>query len=146
MKFPKLNFSSFFPRIQQKGEKLFIFDVIRKKFVALTPEEWVRQHLIHELMLKNYPPALISVESGLNIEKMSKRTDVLTFDRNGKPFLLIECKSFELALTEKSLNQVFQYNFYIKAPYFALTNGYVYYIAKTLENGKWETLEDFPKL
>jgi hypothetical protein len=87
---------------------------------------------------------LISIESGLNVGKVKKRTDVLTFTNEGKPFLLVECKAFDVELSEKTLNQAFQYNFQVKAPFFALTNGFTHFVGKVIENGKWEVMDDFP--
>jgi hypothetical protein len=144
MQLPVLNFTPFVPRLRQIREDTFIFDIIRKKFVALTPEEWVRQHLIHELILKNYSPSLIAVESGLIINKVQRRTDVLTFTNTGTPFLLVECKAYNIELNEEVLNQTFQYNYQIKAPFFALTNGYTHYVGKVLDKGKWEVINEFP--
>lgn len=108
--------------------KYHIFDVIRKKFIVLTPEEWVRQHVVIYLQkYHSYPRGLISVESGLKYNKLAKRTDILVYDHTGAPFLLVECKSFEIRLTEKTVQQAATYNKVLQAPYLMVTNGKQHY-------------------
>ena len=107
----KLNFPSFEFRIEKIGNKLMIFDVLRKKSVRLTPEEWVRQHLIRYLIdVRHYPKSMIKVESGLKYNTLLKRSDVLIFDQTGNPFMVIECKSPETILDDKVIHQVAAYS------------------------------------
>jgi hypothetical protein len=119
-----LNLPEFDVKLKKSEGKVWIFDVIRKKDVILTPEEWVRQHLIHFFVnhLK-YPKTLISVERGLQYNQLLKRSDILIFDRSGKPWMVVECKSPEVALDQKSVLQVAVYNTDIKAKYVSVSNG-----------------------
>lgn len=100
-----------------------IFDIIRKKYVSLTPEEWVRQHflqyVIHE---KKYPPSLISVEKRIKIGGVSKRFDILIY-KNAIPWMLVECKSESLDINDNSLGQILAYNSALKVKYLTFTNG-----------------------
>ena len=97
---------------------------IRRKKYKLTPEEWVRQHLISFLIqIKNYPPALISVEKTLIYNQLKKRWDIATFDLEGNPFLLIECKSFTQTLNRSVFEQIYAYQKIVKAPFLAVSNG-----------------------
>ena len=123
-----LHFPPFDVRTKAEGKRTLIFDGIRKKYVALTPEEWVRQHLIHYLTTeKGYPATLISVETPLKYGQMDKRSDVLAYDRNGQPLMLAECKAPEIAITQKVFEQIAVYNLTIKAPYLMVTNGLQHY-------------------
>ena len=119
-----LNLPRFAIRIKESEKGTVIFDVIRKKYVVLTPEEWVRQHLVHYLIdHKGYPKSLIKVESGLKYNQLQKRSDVLVFDRTGKPFLLVECKSSVIKLNRDVIYQGATYNKTIGARYLLVTNG-----------------------
>jgi len=119
-----LNFPTFEVRTKADGKRMLIFDCIRKKYVALTPEEWVRQHLIHYIIgQKNYPSTLISVETPLKYARMDKRSDVLVSDRNGNPLMLAECKAPDVAITQKVFEQIAVYNLTIQAHCLLVTNG-----------------------
>ncbi|MFP4092159.1 MAG: type I restriction enzyme HsdR N-terminal domain-containing protein [Cyclobacteriaceae bacterium] len=119
-----LNLPPFAHKVQKADGKARIFDIIRRKYVALTPEEWVRQHLIHYMVeYLDYPRSLISVESGLKYHKLAKRTDVVVFDRTMQPLLLAECKSFRVKLDDQVFHQSAIYNQSLKAPYIMITNG-----------------------
>jgi hypothetical protein len=126
--------------------KYQIFDAIRKKYLLLTPEEWVRQHIIQYLLdHHNYAKGLISVEGGMKYNQLLKRTDVLVHDHHGKPYLLIECKSFDVTLSNKAVEQAAVYNKKIRAPYVLITNGLQHYCCY-LNNRKsrYEKYEDIP--
>jgi hypothetical protein len=123
-----LNFPPYEPHTKAKGKRTLIFDGIRKKYVALTPEEWVRQHLIHYLIMqKKYPATLISIEMPLKYAGLDKRSDVLVHDRNGQPLMLAECKAPEVIITQKVIEQIAVYNLAIQAPYLMVTNGLQHY-------------------
>lgn len=108
----------------EAGEKEEIFDPLRKKFVALTPEEWVRQHMIHFLLSHlDYPASLVSVEAPLNYGRRKKRTDLVVHGRNGKPAIIIECKAPNIPLTRAVLEQAAMYNMPMQVGYLVLTNG-----------------------
>ena len=105
-------------KVKRQSGALMIFDIIRKKFVILTPEEWVRQHVIHYLVeSKNYPVALIAVEREIDLYGLRRRFDVVAFDRKGKPWLIIECKAPSVQLDQKVFDQAFRYNITLTAPY-----------------------------
>jgi len=107
---------------------MLIFDCIRKKYVTLTPEEWVRQHLIYYLITeKGYPATLISVETPLKYARLDKRSDVIVYDRNGKPLMLAECKAPEVNITQKVFEQIAVYNLTIQAQFLLITNGLQHY-------------------
>jgi hypothetical protein len=120
-----LNFPSLSLTVEEDVHgDLSIYDSLRKKYLVLTPEEWVRQHMIHFLIqYHQYPKSLFSLEKGLKYNTMTKRFDVLVHDRVGEPFLLIECKAPNVNLSQKTMEQVCQYNSRIKAQYIGVSNG-----------------------
>jgi hypothetical protein len=104
--------------------KTVVFDILRKKNIVLTPEEWVRQHLVHYLIhMRAYPKSLIALEDGLRYAGMKKRSDVVVYDRAGDVFMLVECKSPRVKIRQKSMEQLSLYNQQYKAKYIVLTNG-----------------------
>ena len=124
----QIDLSDFQPQMKKVNNELFIYDQVRKKYVQLFPEEWVRQAFTDHLIKKHdYAKALISIEGGLKYGKRSKRSDILVFDRQGEAFFLIECKSMKIKVKPNALDQVAQYNHIIKAPYIGVTNGVVFY-------------------
>lgn len=128
----KLNLPPFDYKLKKAEGKVWIFDVIRKKFIVLTPEEWVRQHFLHYVIndLK-YPRSLIKVESGLSYNQLSKRSDILVYDQEANPWMIIECKSPTLKLSEKTVVQASAYNASLRAKYVTISNGMVHYCAAT---------------
>lgn len=100
-----------------------IYDIVRKKKLLLTPEEWVRQHFVHFLLNAGYPPGLIGIEKQRKYGKLQKRSDILAYDRQGTPFLLVECKAAHIGLNTDTLKQLLIYNQSCKSPFIALTNG-----------------------
>jgi len=118
-----LNLPTFAPKLRKSNGKIYIFDAIRRKFVRLTPEEWVRQHFINYLILRGYPKSLFQVERALKYNQRQKRSDILVLDRNAQPFLLVECKSPQIKMSKQILEQISIYNHTIQAKYLALTNG-----------------------
>ncbi len=141
-----LNLPKIQAKISQEGGKAMIFDVVRKKFIVLTPEEWVRQHFSHYLInYLKYPRALMKIESGLTYNKMSKRSDIIVYGQSTQPHILIECKSHTIKLTQKTLEQVSVYNQSIKAPYLAVTNGinHIFYHID-FENATANQIESLP--
>ncbi len=111
-------------KITKKGDELFVWCVARKKTLVLTPEEWVRQHVIHYLVndLK-VPLGLIASEVSLSINTLSRRCDLIVFSKESKPLLLIECKAVDVPLTENVFHQIAQYNFKLNVDYLMMTNG-----------------------
>ena len=100
-----------------------IFDETRKKLLVLTPEEWVRQHFVHFLIGKGVPKGLLALERGLSYNKLQKRSDILVYDHDGQPNMLVECKAPQITLDQSVLSQALTYNQTIKAKYIAITNG-----------------------
>ena len=142
----KLNLPVYDVNIKESGGKTVIFDVIRRKFVTLTPEEWVRQHFINYLINHlGYSRSLISVEQGLKYHVLAKRSDIVVFTNLGKPLLLIECKSPEQRLGQKVMEQAMMYNKTVNANYLIITNGVEHsclYIDRT--NNKINYLSELP--
>ena|SRR5271157_4649772 len=115
-------------RIRDNRGKQEVFDSIRKKFVVLTPEEWVRQHFINYLTgHRDVPCSLIAVETSLHYHRLKKRSDILVYGRDGTPRLIVECKSPEVQVTQAVFDQVAMYNRELKVPYLAVTNGMVHF-------------------
>jgi hypothetical protein len=119
---------------------------LRRKFVVLTPEEWVRQHLICYLTIsKGYPSSTIGVEKQLLLNKQPKRFDLVVFSRKATPLILIECKAPGVEITEKTFDQAARYNMILKAEYFLLTNGLEHYPCRIdYESKQYIFLEDIP--
>ncbi len=121
---PTLNLPTYEPKLEEREGKLWIFDGLRKKKLLLTPEEWVRQHWIHYLIHHlSYPSGLFAMERGLKYNKLLKRTDLVVWDREGKPYLLIECKAPKVKLTQKTVEQACLYNKQLQSPFIILSNG-----------------------
>lgn len=142
----KLNLPDFNLTVRKEDGKVWIFDIIRKKYIVLTPEEWVRQHFIHYLInhLK-YPKALFRIESSLTYNKLQKRSDIVIHNRGGKPWMLVECKAPNIKLTQKAFNQVAVYNMTIGAQFVAVTNGMVQYCFQPSAKGEANHLSSFPE-
>lgn len=142
----ELVFPPFDYKIINENGKVAIFDIIRKKHVILTPEEWVRQHLVHYFINElNYPKSLISVEDSLKVNKMQKRSDIIIYNREGQLFMLVECKSAKIKLNQSSMIQLSNYNQKYHSEYLALTNGLQVYVCKMdYESKKAEYLDQFP--
>ncbi len=101
-----------------------VFDPLRKAWVKLTPEEWVRQHFLQVLVsVMRYPAALIAVEREIRLGEMKKRFDILVFNRRQEPWMLVECKAMEVALSTDVIEQVLRYSIPVPAPYLIITNG-----------------------
>ena len=119
----KVTFENYnFRFAEDKGQKK-IFDAVRKKFVVLTPEEWVRQHCLAFLLAKGFSPALIAVERQIKVNGLQKRFDLVVFNRDSSPLLLVECKASTEKIDDQVWMQILSYNLPMKASYFWLTNG-----------------------
>ena len=142
----KLNFPTYSFRFKNSENKVSIFDEIRKKFILLTPEEWVRQHVIQFLLQdKKYPKSYINVEKLIKINDLSKRYDGVVFRPNGEIFLLIECKAPEVSISQQTFDQIARYNLVLKAKYLMVTNGLNHYFCQMdFENEKYVFLKELP--
>ena len=141
-----LNFSDYKFRFKNSENKVAIFDEIRKKFIILTPEEWVRQHVIQFLIVeKKYPKSYINVEKVLKINNLTKRYDVVVFNSDGSLFLLVECKSADVKIAQATFDQIARYNLTLKANYLMVTNGLNhYYCEMDFEKESYRFLEELP--
>lgn len=142
----KLNFPEYSFRFKNSENKVLIFDEIRKKFVVLTPEEWVRQHVIKFLLQeKKYPKSYINVEKNIKINGLSKRYDVVVFNPNGSIFLLVECKAPEVSITQNVFDQIARYNLKLNAQHLMVTNGLNnYFCLMDFLNEKYIFLKELP--
>ncbi len=141
-----LNLPTYSFKIKSKENKLYIFDILRKKNVVLTPEEWVRQnyvqYLIHD---KKYPKTLIAIEKQLKINHLIKRTDILIFDKNGNPHIIVECKAPSIKITQDAFDQIARYNLKLQAKYLIVTNGLEHFYCKmNYQQMKYDFLKEIP--
>jgi hypothetical protein len=141
--FPRYSF-----RFKNSENKVSIFDTIRKKFIILTPEEWVRQHVIEFLIQEyNYPKSYINVEKILKINNLNKRYDVVVFNPDGTIFLLVECKAPEIKINQATFDQIARYNLTLKADYLMVTNGLNHYFCEMdFLNQKYTFLKKLPEI
>ncbi|MBC7642164.1 MAG: type I restriction enzyme HsdR N-terminal domain-containing protein [Flavobacterium sp.] len=142
----KLNFPGYQFRFKNSENKVSIFCEIRKKFIVLTPEEWVRQHVVQFLLTeKKYPKSLINVEKTLKINDLTKRYDVVIFNNNGSINVLVECKSTDIKISQGTFDQIARYNLTLKADLLMVTNGLNHYFCKMdFDNEKYSFLEILP--
>ena len=141
-----LNFPSYNFRFKNSENKVSIFDDIRKKFIILTPEEWVRQNTIQFLLQeKSYPKSYLNIEKLIKINDITKRYDIVVFQPDGTIFLLIECKAPEIKITQQTFDQIARYNLTLKAQYLMVTNGLNHYFCQMdFENEQYVFLEELP--
>jgi hypothetical protein len=142
----KLNLPTYNFKLKSKENKTLIFDKLRKKYMVLTPEEWVRQHFIHFLMEeKNYPTSLIAIEKQLTINNLKKRSDILVFNTDGKPEIIVECKAPSIKITQDTFDQIARYNLKLKANFLIVTNGLEHFYCKMdYKNETYIFLEEIP--
>lgn len=142
----ELSLPAFEYKVKKKNETVMIFDIIRKKYVVLTPEEWVRQHIVHYLIEhKNFPSISIALEREIDLYGLRRRFDIVVFERNGNPYLVIECKAPSVRLTQQVFDQAFRYNITLCAPYVAVSNGIRHFCGKIVRSKGFVFLEDFPE-
>ena len=124
-----------------------VLDPVRRRWVALTPEEWVRQHTIRMLHDRyNYPLELMQVEGTITVNSQSRRCDIVVYDREGKPWMIVECKQPEVPITQKVCDQACRYNTVLHVPYLLLTNGRQQVIVEVnLREGKLKQLPNMPE-
>lgn len=130
-------------KIRQQAGVNEVFDIIRKKWLRLSPEEWVRQHMLHYLLVKKYPSSLIAVEKEIKLGELTKRCDVVVYNRNAAPFMIIECKEMNVPLSERTLEQILRYHITLPAEYLIVTNGsYCFGFQKI--NNQFIEINEFP--
>jgi hypothetical protein len=132
-------------RVKKEEGKEFIFDEFRKTWLRLTGEEWVRQNFLQYLVqVKQYPLSLVAVEKEIKLGELRKRFDILVYDRNHQPWLMVECKGMDIPLNEAVLQQVLRYNIAVPVEYMVITNG-AHCAGYHRSNGQMNSLEDLPE-
>jgi len=142
----KLNFPTYSFRLKNSKNKRLIFDEIRKKFMVLQPEEWVRQHCVQYLIqVKKYPKSLINIEKELHVNDLKKRYDIVVFNSDGSIHLIVECKAPKITINQTTFDQIARYNLALKANYLMITNGLNhYYCTMDFKNERYQFLKDIP--
>lgn len=143
----KLNLPSYTFKLKSNENKTLIFDNLRKKYVVLTPEEWVRQHFAQWMIQeKNYPISLIAIEKQLVINNLKKRTDIVVFSSEGHPNIIVECKAPHIKITQDTFDQIARYNLKLNANFLIVTNGLQHFFCKLdKENKTYVFLRDIPE-
>ncbi|RMB63868.1 type I restriction enzyme HsdR N-terminal domain-containing protein [Dokdonia sinensis] len=142
----KLAFPPYHFRLKNSENNTLIFDRIRKKFIVLTPEEWVRQHVVNFLVEdKKYPLSLIQVEKEIKLLDTKKRYDIVVFNPDGSIFLIVECKAYSVGINQATFDQIARYNLQLKAQLLMVTNGLNhYYCTMDYEQERYDFLRELP--
>lgn len=141
----KLNLPDYSDSIRINAQTGQIFDPFRRKFVALTPEEWVRQNIARHLLALGFPQGLIAVEQPITYNGLKKRCDVVIYNRQAKPCAIVECKAPQVSISQKTFDQIAVYNLKLHVEYLIVTNGLQHYCCKVdAEAGNVEFLRGFP--
>jgi hypothetical protein len=142
----KLNLPEYSFRFKTTEGKDFIFDSLRKKFVRLTPEEWVRQNFVQFLIAeKNYSPALITVEAAVKVNNNPQRADMVMFDRSGSPVLVAEFKAPDIKINQQTFDQIARYNMQLKVKFLIVSNGMEHYCCSIdYGNNSYAYLKEIP--
>ena len=142
--FPTLNLPKADLKLRKQGDQVQVFDMIRKIYVNITPEEWVRQHVVHFLIFeKGYPKGLIEVEKNIKLFNTEKRVDILVRTPDLRPLLLIECKAPHVKLKQAEANQLARYQITLNSPYCMLTNG-MQHFAMHFNQDKTTFIDELP--
>lgn len=141
-----LNFPAYAFRFKNSENKVAIFDEIRKKFVVLTPEEWVRQHVVRYMLEdRKFPKSLVNVEKMLTLNGLTKRYDVVVFNTDGSIRILVECKAPQIKISQDTFDQIARYNLTLKADFMMVTNGHNHYFCSMdFENSRYAFLPELP--
>lgn len=142
----QLNFKKFQFKLKSSENKTFIFSRLRKKYLLLTPEEWVRQHCVEHLINeKHYSPNLLNEEKLVNLNDLKKRYDVVGFNNSGSIELLVECKAPNVKITQQTFDQIAQYNLKLNAKFLWVTNGISHYYCQIdYQQQQYIFLKDLP--
>ncbi len=146
MEMDMLNLPSAPLRYERQGAQLKVLDPLRRRFVALTPEEWVRQHFVHYLIaFRGYPAGLMANEITLSLNGTSRRCDSVIYDRLGKPWMIVEYKAASVPVTRTVFEQILRYNIVMRAPYLTVTNGlHIYCCHIDIADGSYQFIDDLP--
>lgn len=140
----KIEYPKYEPKIKSSQGSQLIFDEIRKQWLVLTPEEWVRQNFLQYLIkVKNYPATLIAIEKEIKLAELTRRFDIVVYGRNMQPWMIVECKEMNEALNEKVLHQALRYNISLQLPYIVITNG-TYCYGFTSREGRFSEIVALP--
>lgn len=140
----KIEYPAYPFRIRKENDHEYIFDELRKSWLRLTPEEWVRQNFVRYLIqVRNYPSSFIAIEKEIQLGELRKRFDILVYDKNHQPWMMIECKEMNVHITEKVLQQLLRYNIAVPVSYLIITNG-SYCLGYEKQTGGLQFLEDLP--
>ena len=147
MELPKLNLPNAALKIKLVEETTQVFDEVRKKYFKLTPEEWVRQNFIHYLNKdKNYPFGLMGVEKMVKYNSLKTRADIVIYNREGMPSVIVECKAPNVKITQDAFSQIAKYNYKLRVKYLVVTNGLQHFCCvMDYENNKIAFLADIPE-
>ena len=147
MELPKLNLPNAALKTKLVEGTTQVFDAVRKKYLILTPEEWVRQHFIHYLNKeKNYPFGLMGVEKMVKYNSLKTRADIVIYNREGMPSVIVECKAPNVKITQDAFNQIAKYNYKLRVRYLVVTNGLQHFCCEMdYENNKFTFLEEIPE-
>ena len=142
----ELNLPKYSLKFKREGQKTYIFDSIRKKYLVNTPEEWVRQNFIQFLINeKSYPASLMAVEMGIDVLNTKKRCDIVLYNTLGKPNIIVECKAPSIKITQATFDQIARYNLTLKTQYLIVTNGLQHYVCvMDHENECYHFLKEIP--
>ncbi|MRT91894.1 type I restriction enzyme HsdR N-terminal domain-containing protein [Ancylomarina sp. 16SWW S1-10-2] len=142
----KLNLPSYNFNIKLEEQRKLIFDSIRKKYVVLTPEEWVRQNFISYLVEnKNYPKGLIAVEKKVDVNRMPQRSDIVLYNNKAIPVMIVECKASCVKISQDTFNQIARYNMKLQVPYLVVTNGLKHYCCEiNYETNSFHFIPEIP--
>ena len=140
----KIKYPAYQPKIKKEDTREFIFDEVRKRWVVLNPEEWVRQNFLQYIIAVNkYAASLIAVEKEVKLGDLKKRFDIVVYDKNSRPWMIIECKEMNVELSKQVLDQVLRYNIAMQVPYLVITNG-SYCMAFQCIDNKLMELDELP--
>ena len=142
----KLKLPTYSFKIKSDLQRKLIFDVVRKKYVVLTPEEWVRQNFIRFLVEeKEFPASLIAVEKKVDVNLLAQRSDIVLYNRNANPVMIVECKASRVKITQGVFDQTTRYNMKLKVPYLVVTNGLRHFCCyMDYDNNRFKFLEEIP--
>ncbi|CEA15794.1 hypothetical protein ING2E5B_1041 [Fermentimonas caenicola] len=142
-----LNLPTYEAKIRKNSNGLEIFDPLRRKYIALTPEEWVRQHFVNYLInYKNYPASLMANEAGIKLNSLTRRCDTVVYNNQLVPLMIIEYKESKVQITQNVFDQVVRYNTVLKVPYIVVSNGISHYCCRmNYEDQSFEYLTDIPE-
>ena len=142
----KIEYPPYQPKIKEENGRELIFDEFRKRWIVLTPEEWVRQNFLQYLtQTKKYPASLIAVEKEIKLGELKKRFDIVVYDKNSKPWMIVECKEMNVSLDKSVLDQILRYNISLDVPYLVITNG-SYCMALQLNENLMQAIGVLPDL